>query len=232
MLERIGEGRQLAGRVGVALEERAPVERAEPHGGVLERRGVVVEAPQARLHELGVLARLGEMVREDVLQLGIVDELRRTLEQADRLLLDRVRIREVLRKEGAHVVSRMLAQGRVDGGVDVSLERLHHRAFLARDARRRARDVLRAGAVRDPPQQLVRRELEPFEREGVREQLAGRVRLQAREEQKALAADAHHDVLHLRGLGVSRLQQLPRAALVPFGLRQVVAEGLRRGSRR
>ena len=52
-----------------------------------------------------------------------------------------------------------------------------------------------AGALRGAAQELVRRELERLVGERVRVQLPGRVGLQLREEQEALAADLHHRVL-------------------------------------
>src|SRR5438477_12467705 len=40
MLERAGEGGELPGRVGVAAEERYPVERPQAERGVLQRRRI------------------------------------------------------------------------------------------------------------------------------------------------------------------------------------------------
>src|SRR5204863_9462927 len=47
------------------------------------------------------------------------------------------------------------------------------------------------------------------------------------EEQKTLATDLHHRVLHDRRLRASGLQEIPYAPLVAFGLRQVLAVGRR-----
>src|SRR3954453_6379520 len=49
MLVGEGEGRELAGRVRVALEERAPVQRAGAHAGVLDPRRPVAQGVQALL---------------------------------------------------------------------------------------------------------------------------------------------------------------------------------------
>src|SRR5204863_4005813 len=69
--------------------------------------------------------------------------------------------------------------------------------------------------------------LERLVRKGVRVQLSGRVRVEPGEEQKALAADLHHRVLHNRRLRVSGLQESPHAPLVALRLRQVLAVGRR-----
>ena len=113
-----------------------------------------------------------------------------------RLLLDRVRVGEVLAELLAEVVSRDVAQRRLYRAVEGCLEPLHHRALLARDRGSGLGHLRLARALGRPAQQLVRRQLERFVRKRVRVQLAGRVRLQAREEQESLAADLHHRVLH------------------------------------
>src|SRR5207248_9933220 len=66
MLEREGEPGQLAGRVGLSLEERAPVERAEPHGGVLDARGRSVQGLEALRNALLMYARLLQVLLEKV----------------------------------------------------------------------------------------------------------------------------------------------------------------------
>src|SRR5207237_1801009 len=108
VLEREGERSELAGSVGVPLEEGAPVERAEPHERILERARVAAERVQPFLDELGVVASLVEMLGEDARELRVLDDLRPALEQLDRLLLDRVRVRQVLAQELAQVVARVL----------------------------------------------------------------------------------------------------------------------------
>jgi hypothetical protein len=99
VLEGVRERDELPGRVGMPLEERAPVERAESHGCVLQRRRVAAERIEPGLNELGVLARLGEVVGKRRFELSVMDEARCALQQADRLLLDRVRVRDVFRDE-------------------------------------------------------------------------------------------------------------------------------------
>jgi hypothetical protein len=47
VLEGVGEGGQLARRVGVALEERTPIERAEAQAGILELAGLAAQGVQA-----------------------------------------------------------------------------------------------------------------------------------------------------------------------------------------
>src|SRR5205823_10267421 len=96
VLEGERERRELAGRVRMALEEGAPVERAQAKRCVLQRRRVASERVEAVLDQLGVVARLVEVLGEEVRERRVADDLRRALEQLDRLLLDRMRVREVL----------------------------------------------------------------------------------------------------------------------------------------
>src|SRR5207249_2702535 len=98
VLEGTREGGQLAGRVRVALEEGAPVQRTEPHRSVLQRGGVAAEGFEPRLDRLRVLARLVEVLRVDVGQRRAPGEPRPPVEQALRLFLDRVRVGEVFPK--------------------------------------------------------------------------------------------------------------------------------------
>ena len=57
----------------------------------------------------------------------------------------------------------------------------------------------------------------------MRVELAGRVRVQAGEEQEALAADLHHGVLGQRRLGATVLEQGTNALLMSFSLGEVLA---------
>jgi hypothetical protein len=56
-------------------------------------------------------------------------------------------------------------------------------------------------------------------------ELPGRVRLEAGEEEEALAAHLHDDVLRQRGLRAARLEELADEPLVALGLAEVLAIG-------
>src|SRR5204863_7278662 len=88
VLERVRERGELAGRVGMALEERAPVERAEAERCVLQRGRIAAERVQTLLQELRMVARLGEMLGIDRSELRVARQLRAAFEQLDRLRLD------------------------------------------------------------------------------------------------------------------------------------------------
>src|SRR6266545_5310474 len=122
VLEGAHEGRQLAGGVGMAAEERAPVERPEPQGRVLQGRRAGAERAQAFLDELRVIARLGEMVLVEVGERVAARELRPALEQRNRLLLDRVRVPQVLAQLLGPIVAPDGVQRRVDRDVERVLE--------------------------------------------------------------------------------------------------------------
>ena len=85
--------------------KNAPVERPQPKRGVLERRRVAAELVEPRLDRLCVVARLAEVVGVDVRERLAACELRAALEESDRLLLDRVRVREVLAELFLEVVA-------------------------------------------------------------------------------------------------------------------------------
>jgi hypothetical protein len=80
VLEGIRKRDELSRRIGVSLEERAPVQRAKPHRRVLQRRRVAAQLRKARLDDLGMLSRLREAVVEYRLQLAVLHEFRCALE--------------------------------------------------------------------------------------------------------------------------------------------------------
>src|SRR4051794_17109076 len=94
VLDRVCKRSQLGRGVGLRLEEQRPVEASEPQRRVLDprwtRRMVVESRPQTVAMSLGLLPRGIELG----LQRRIVDQLRRPLEQGDRLALQSVRIGE------------------------------------------------------------------------------------------------------------------------------------------
>src|ERR671934_176620 len=91
------------------------------------------ERVQALLDRLRVVAGLVQVFRVDACEGRAAGELRPALEQRDRLLLDRVRVGEVLPQLLGEVVAADLAERRVDGAVEGALEPLHHRALLGGD---------------------------------------------------------------------------------------------------
>src|SRR5262245_51529355 len=118
MLEGADEGRELPGRVGMAAEERSPVEAAEPHRGVLQREWIAPERAQPPLDELAVVARLGEVLLVDVSESVVAGELRAALEEGDALGLDRMRVGEGLAELLAQVVLTLGLQRGVDRDVE------------------------------------------------------------------------------------------------------------------
>ena len=67
-----------------------------------------------------MISRLRQVVVEHRLQLAVLHESRCALEQPDRLLLDRVRIGQVLLHERGQLVARMRFERRAYRSVDVS----------------------------------------------------------------------------------------------------------------
>ena len=130
---------QLRRRVRLGREEQAPVERAQPHGGILQRGGL----PAPRLEPLRdvplVLARLLQVLRVDLLQLRIAADLLRLRQQLDRLGLDRVRVREVLVHLLGQVVGSKLSQRGVHRHVEVRRQALAHPLLVRPDPARHLR---------------------------------------------------------------------------------------------
>src|SRR5581483_6679277 len=137
VLERVRERRQLARRVWMSLEERCPVDRTEAQRSVLQRRDVAAERLEPRRHEHRMLARLREVLVVDMSE-GAVAQAGRALEQLDRLLLERVRVGEVLAQPLARAVAVARLERRGGRAVEARLEPLHHRALLAADLARDA----------------------------------------------------------------------------------------------
>ena len=216
----------MPGGVRVGLEERRPVHRARAERGVLERRGVAAERSETLCDELGMAARIAQVL---LVQLGehAVAQPGRPLEQLDRLLLDRMRVGEVLAHPlaWARAVTRLERRG--VRPVEAVLEPMHHLPLVARDLTREAGDVRLARTIRDACKQLVRSELESLVGERVRDELAGRVRLQAREQDEPPGPEADHGVLSPRRPRTALVEQLLDHALVPFRLREVLAKGRR-----
>src|SRR5919197_3397597 len=96
MLEREREPGQLRWGVRLGGEERTPVERSQSEGRVLQRRGGAAYRLEAFAHPPLMLPGLLQVLGVEARELVALGDLRRPLEHLDRLLLDRVRVREVL----------------------------------------------------------------------------------------------------------------------------------------
>src|SRR3954453_5294045 len=225
-LKRVRERGELAGRVRLRREEPAPVERAEAHGRVLDRVARPAVRLEQRVDQLRVLARLAEVLGVELGEDRVARDLLALRQQLDRLVLDRVRVGEVLEQLLCEVVGVLLAQRRLDRGVGAVLDALRHRGLLVADLLGDGGGLLVPGAPRDAQQELVGGELEVLVGEGVSAELAGRVGLAAGEEDEPLAADRHDGVLELGGRRAMRVQALADEALVALGLGQVGPEGV------
>src|SRR3954454_16912896 len=225
-LERVRERGELARRVGLRGEEPAPVQRAEAHGRVLDCVGRAAVGLEQRVDQLRVLARLAEVLVVELGEDRVARDLLALRQEPDRLVLDRVRVGEVLELLLGEVVGVLLAQGRLDGRVGAVLDALRHRGLLVADLLGDGGGLLVAGAPRDAQQKLVGGVLEVLVGERVRAELPGRVGVAAGEQEEALAADRPGGGLEVgrrRAVGVEALAQEP---LVALGLRQVRAEGV------
>src|SRR3954449_349907 len=129
-LERVREGGELARRVGLRGEEAAPVQRPEAHGGVLDRvRGPAVRLEQ-RVDQPRVLAGLLEVLGVELGEDGVAGDLLALRQQRDRLVLDRVRVGEVLEQLLVEVAPVLFAQRRLDRAVGAVLDPLGHSGLL------------------------------------------------------------------------------------------------------
>ena len=81
-----------------------------------------------------MLARLDEMLVVEVVEGRVTGELGRLLEHRDRLLLDCVRVGEVLAQLVLQVVRGDRLQRRLDDAVVAAFEAMHHRSLLAQDS--------------------------------------------------------------------------------------------------
>src|SRR4051794_21485902 len=155
VLEGIGEGDELAGGVGVRLEERTPVQRSQPHGGVLQqvRRGTALlqQPADGLLVAPALLQVLAHQVREGL----VVDHLPAPLQQLDRLHLDGVRIGEVLGELTGEIVPGDVPERPLDRGVEQRLQPAGHGPFAVCDAPRHVDRVDVAGPVGGAHQELV-----------------------------------------------------------------------------
>ena len=75
MLEGERERRQLAGRVRLGGEERSPVQRADAHAGVLERRRGAAERLEPLAHERLLVPRLLEVLGVQARELRIAGDV-------------------------------------------------------------------------------------------------------------------------------------------------------------
>src|SRR3954468_15064659 len=225
-LERVRERGKLARRVGLRGEEPAPVERAEAHRPVLDRVARAAVRLEERVDQFRVLARFAEVLVVELGEDRVAGDLLTLRQQLDRLVLDRVRVGEVLEQLLCEVVRVLLAQRRLDGRVGAVLDALGHRGLLVADLLGDGGGLLVAGAPRDAQQELVGGVLEVLVGERVGAELARRVGLAAGEEDEPLAADRHDGVLELGGRRAMRVQALADEALVALGLRQVRPEGV------
>src|SRR3954471_24421794 len=223
-LERVRERGELARRVRLRGEEPAPVERAEAHGRVLDRVARPAVRLEQRVDQLRVLARLAEVLGVELGEDRVARDLLALRQQLDRLVLDRVRVGEVLEQLLCEVVGVLLAQRRLDRGVGAVLDALCHRGLLVADLLGDGGGLVVAGAPRDAQQELVGGELEVLVGEGVGGELAGGVRLAAGEEDEPLAADRHDGILELGGRRAVGVEALAHEPLVALGLGEVLAE--------
>src|SRR3954464_9060491 len=123
-LERVRERGKLAGGVGLRGEEPAPVERAEAHRRVLDRVARAAVRLEERVDQLRVLARFAEVLVVELGEDRVAGDLLTLRQQLDRLVLDRVRVGEVLEQLLCEVVRVLLAQRRLDGRVGAVLDAL------------------------------------------------------------------------------------------------------------
>jgi hypothetical protein len=151
MLERVCEADELSGRVRMGREERAPVERAQAHEGVLQRRRVAAEGVQPLLDQLAVPPGLRKMGDEELRELPVAEEALTAFEQPARLLLDRVGVGEVLREPVLEVGASDRTEGRVDGKVEEARQPVHHRLLLIADPACDPGGLRLAGALGDQP---------------------------------------------------------------------------------
>src|SRR4051794_33618833 len=121
-LERVRERGKLARRVGLRGEEPAPVQRAEAHGRVLDRVGRAAVGLEQRVDQFRVLARLAEVLVVELGEDRVARDLLALRQEPDRLVLDRVRVGEVLEQLLGEVVGVLLVQGRLDGRVGAVLD--------------------------------------------------------------------------------------------------------------
>src|SRR5581483_6866309 len=131
------------------------------------------ESIEPLLDELRVLTRLDEVILVELVQRGLAREVGRTFEERDRLLLDRVRIGEVLPELLFDVRGADLAQRGIDCAVVALLEPSHHRALFVAELASRAGDVRLLRAIGGAREELVRRDFERLVAVRVREKLAG-----------------------------------------------------------
>jgi hypothetical protein len=132
--------------------------------------------------QLGMTPRLGEVRLEGLGELAVTDRFLARLQQLGRLLFDRVRVGQILRQLIAQIVRPHGLQGSVDRAVEETREPVHHRLLLTADATGGGHDIRLPRRRRHEAEQLVRRALECLVGRGMCHQLAGPVRLRAREQ--------------------------------------------------
>src|SRR5215217_4896240 len=228
VLEREREAGELGGCVTrLRAHEAAEVEAADPEHRVLEARRSRPARLEARAHGGLLRARLLEVLLERLAQLRLRGEDGGGLEQLKRLGLDRVRVLQIAVELGAQIVGIHLAQRGVHRALEPVRQPLGHRRLLLADRAGHLGGVDVAGALRDVHEQVVRRQLHVLVGVCVRHELAGRVRLGARERDHSDAARARHQVLHERAVCRARVQPGAHAALLLACLLEVLAERAR-----
>src|SRR5436309_2403984 len=96
MLERVRERRELPRRVRVRAREEKEARAADLHEQVLELARALAVRLEPPPHRALVPLGLRQVVAEDVGETGVARRLRRALQLLQRLLLDRVGVRQVL----------------------------------------------------------------------------------------------------------------------------------------
>jgi hypothetical protein len=169
------------------------------------------------------------MAGEELLQSGVPGDPLPALEQGDGLVLERVRVRDVLVELLAEVIRRDLAQRRLDDDVEHALQALGHRGLLGGDVASHCGRLLVARLLCHVLEQLVGRELHVLIGVGVRGELPRGVGVQLGEPDHSYPARLAGRVLDLRRLRSERLEAVPDALFVHLGLLEVHLERVGNG---
>jgi hypothetical protein len=165
------------------------------------------------------------MLGEDLLKVWIPGDCLPLLEELHRLRLDRVRVRQVLAELIAEIAPSDLTKRRLDRSVKAGGEPLGHGGLLLRDGSRRCNRVLVAGSLGDDRQELVCGQLHVLIRVGMRDELARRVRLGAREQDHPDPAGARREILDLGRVRFEGVQSPANESLLFLRFSEVLAEG-------
>ena len=183
----------------------------------------MAELAQARLDAVGVQQSL-VVVRRERLERAR-GGIRGASQQAERLLLERVGVRQVRSDPVAQIAGLERRERGAGALVEAGRESLLHGDLVVLDAAGGRHDVGLPGLLGDERQELVRRLLERLVGVGVREQLPGRVGIQPREQDEALAAELHDGILESRRRGIAALEQRLDRLRVALRLAEVDVQG-------